>query len=285
MDYHRTIMHVDFGSLAVNAVLRDHPDLIGKPFAICHHSILTVVSEASAEAVACGVAPMQPLTIARKRCPELIVIKTPYAYFSAIAEQAFDILLSFTHQVEQEQPYASFLDVTDQCQSLSDPMDLVRAVRKKLCDALQLPVAIGVSYCKFLAKAASSLLPAQGGVRIIPHSCAYDMIGNFDINSFWPLRPESLDKLREMGLLNGRQMRSCLSGQLSKALGPDYPLLLQLLDGEDDSPVVTSLETIVKHPFFDDEKSHHPVADDRVTEKEAGKKHPAPQQLYFSFDE
>jgi DNA polymerase kappa len=67
----------------------DNPDLIGKPFGVGGNSVL---STASYEARKFGVRSGMATYIAKKLCPQLIVVSSHYSRYSEMSKAVMDVL-------------------------------------------------------------------------------------------------------------------------------------------------------------------------------------------------
>jgi DNA polymerase-4 len=73
----RTILHCDMNSFYASVELLARPELRGKPMAVCgdpenRHGIILAKTE---EAKTCGVVTAETVWQARKKCPNLILVK------------------------------------------------------------------------------------------------------------------------------------------------------------------------------------------------------------------
>src|SRR6476646_4198646 len=95
----RKIIHVDMYAFYASVEQRDDASLRGKPVAVGgqHRG---VVMAASYEARKFGIRSSMPSVTAKRRCPELIFVKTRFDVYRAVSQQIRAIFLDYTDLVE-----------------------------------------------------------------------------------------------------------------------------------------------------------------------------------------
>ena len=112
MGRERKIIHVDMDQFYVAVEQRDTPELRGKPVAVGHDAERGVVSTASYEARRYGVHSAQSIQVAKRLCPQLIIVEPHFQKYKEASGQIRDIFHDYTDLIEPISLDEAFLDVT-----------------------------------------------------------------------------------------------------------------------------------------------------------------------------
>lgn len=112
MDTHRKIIHIDMDQFFAAVEQRDNPALRGLPVAVGHDGERGVVSTASYEARRFGVHSAQSIQVAKRLCPELIIVPSHFDRYKEVSAQIRDIMQDYTDLIEPISLDEAFLDVT-----------------------------------------------------------------------------------------------------------------------------------------------------------------------------
>ena len=98
----RTILHSDLNNFYASVEVRDHPELRGKPVAVCGDPELRhgIVLAKSQEAKKLGVKTGEAIWQARQHCRDLIVVPPHYDRYLALSSAVREIYVEYTDQVE-----------------------------------------------------------------------------------------------------------------------------------------------------------------------------------------
>ena len=202
----RKIIHIDMDAFFASVEQRDHPELRGKAIAVGFDGPRGVVSTASYEARRYGVGSAQPVAIAKKRCPELIIVPPHFNKYKEVSAQIHQIFHQYTDIVEPLSLDEAFLDVTDNKPGIALGVDIAREIKQKILRTTSLTASAGVSYNKFLAKIASDWRKPDGLTTVHPDR-AQEFIDRLPVEKFWGVGPRTAERMHKMGVFTGLQLR------------------------------------------------------------------------------
>ncbi len=220
---------------------RDNPELRGKPIAIGADVERGVVATASYEARPFGVHSAMSMRVAKRQCPQLIVVPGRYEVYKEVSRQMHVIFHEYTDLVEPISLDEAFLDVTHNKLGIELAVDIAREIKTKIKERLHLTASAGVSYNKFLAKIASDQRKPDGLCTIHP-SRAQDFIDNLRIEKFWLVGPKTAQVMHKMGIFTGADLRSVSLKHLTDVFGKMGPVFYNFARGIDNRPVVVDYE-------------------------------------------
>src|SRR5687767_6892571 len=123
----------------------DRFELRGKPLLVGHDGPRGVVTTASYEARPFGCRSAQPMAVAKRLCPQAIVVPTRFERYHEVSARVFDILDDFTPQIEPLSVDEAFLDVTASRRLLGDGPTIARAIKRRIFDELKITASVGVA--------------------------------------------------------------------------------------------------------------------------------------------
>ena len=107
------VIHVDMDQFFAAVEQRDQPELRGKPIAVGHDAERGVVSTASYEARRFGVHSAQSIQVAKRLCPQLIIVEPHFQRYKEVSAQLHNIFHDYTDLIEPISLDEAFLDVTE----------------------------------------------------------------------------------------------------------------------------------------------------------------------------
>ena len=233
---------------------RDHPELRGKPIAVGHDAERGVVSTASYEARRFGVHSAQSIQVAKRLCPQLIIVEPHFQKYKAVSAQLHEIFHDYTDLIEPISLDEAFLDVTENKTMVSTnrpmvstnrqgmwAMDMAREIKQRIRETTGLTASAGVSYCKFLAKVASDWRKPDG-LTVIHPDRALDFISQLKIEKIWGVGQKTAEKMHRMGIFTGLDLRNTSLSRLTQEFGKMGQVFYDFSRGIDNRPVISEWE-------------------------------------------
>lgn len=199
MGWTEPILHVDMDAFFVEVERLRNSALIGRVVVVGGAGQRGVVAAASYEARQFGIHSAMPMTGARRRCPELVVVPPDHRRYREVSEEVFAIFHSFTPLVEGLSLDEAFLDIGGLRRHYPSPVAVADAVRAALRRDVGLPASVGVAPSKFLAKLASEAAKPDG-VRHVPSSSQLDFLHALPVRSLWGVGEATLAVLDGLGV-------------------------------------------------------------------------------------
>lgn len=220
---------------------RDNPELRGKPIAVGFDGPRGVVSTASYEARPYGVHSAMSMAQAKRRCPQLIVVPTHFEKYKEVSQQIHAVFHEYTDLVEPISLDEAFLDVTDNKKGIELAVDIAKEIKQKILERTSLTASAGVSFNKLLAKIASDMRKPNGIFTVHPDR-ALDFIGSLPVEKLWGVGPKTANRMHEMGVFTGAQLRCISCEHLVQVFGKMGRLYYDFSRGIDNRPVVVAYE-------------------------------------------
>lgn len=199
--------------------LRDDPALRGKPVAVAYHGPRSVVTTATYEARAYGVHSALPLRTALRRCPHLIVIEPRMDVYREASRVVRDVFHAYALLVEPVSIDEAFLDLTEPLRGPPSATLIARELKREIRERTGgLTASVGVSYCKFLSKIASGMRKPDGLTVIRPEE-ADGVLAGLDIRDFYGIGPKTAERMHELGVLNGADLKQLTLSELQRHFG------------------------------------------------------------------
>ena len=220
---------------------RDQPELRGKPIAVGHDAERGVVSTASYEARRFGVHSAQSIQVAKRLCPQLIIVEPHFQRYKEVSAQLHEIFHDYTDLIEPISLDEAFLDVTENKRSIELGVDIAREIKQRIRETTGLTASAGVSYCKFLAKIASDWRKPDG-LTVIHPDRALDFIAQLRVEKIWGVGPKTAEKMHHMGIFTGLDLRNMSLSRLTQEFGKVGQIFYDFSRGIDNRPVISEWE-------------------------------------------
>ena len=213
----------------------------GKPIAVGHDAERGVVSTASYEARRFGVHSAQSIQVAKRLCPQLIIVEPHFQKYKEVSAQLHEIFHDYTDLIEPISLDEAFLDVTENKKGIELGVDIAREIKQRIRKTTGLTASAGVSYCKFLAKIASDWRKPDG-LTVIHPDRALDFIAQLKIEKIWGVGQKTAEKMHRMGVFTGYDLRNMSLSRLTQEFGKMGQVFYDFSRGIDNRPVISEWE-------------------------------------------
>ncbi|HHX27916.1 MAG TPA: DNA polymerase IV [Firmicutes bacterium] len=233
----RVIILIDADAFFAAVEMRDNPEYRGKPLIIgAKPGTRGVVSTCSYEARKYGVRSAMPISQAYRLCPNGIYISPNMRKYAEASNAMFEICDKYTPLVERVSVDEGYLDVTPE-----DGAAIAERIRREIKAEVGIPVTAGVSYCKFLAKMAAEEAKPDG-LGVVSPDDALHFLKDLPVRKIPGVGPKTAKALEDHGIRTAGDLRSVPPGYLETTFGKYGARLVELANGQDDTPVVQSHE-------------------------------------------
>jgi DNA polymerase-4 len=235
------VIHIDMDQFFAAVEQRDNPELKGKPIAVGHDAERGVVATASYEARRFGVHSAQSIQVAKRLCPQLIIVEPHFQRYKEVSAQLHEIFHDYTDLIEPISLDEAFLDVTENKKGIELGVDIAREIKQRIRETTGLTASAGVSYCKFLAKIASDWRKPDG-LTVIHPDRALDFIAQLKVEKIWGVGQKTSEKMHRMGIFTGLDLRNMSLSRLTQEFGKMGQVFYDFSRGIDNRPVISEWE-------------------------------------------
>lgn len=203
----KVIALVDCDSFFVSCEQKRNPELKGKAVCVLSNSEGCVISR-SKEAKIMGVRMGEPYFMAKKEHPKAIYITADHDYYAQVSHQVMAILKNFSPYVDIYSVDEAFVDLTGLTKLYKQNYrNLAVLLRKKILEEADIPVSIGVSSTKTLAKLASDKSKhLSEGIYLIGKRKIPAVLQSTKIEEIWGIGRRLTKKLKSLGILTAAEL-------------------------------------------------------------------------------
>jgi len=241
------VLHVDMDCFFAAVEVLDDPSLAGRPVVVGGTGPRGVVASCSYEARATGVRSAMPMSEARRRCPDAVVIGGRHHRYAEVSAELHAVLKQFTPTIEPISLDEAFLDVSGGHRLFGSSEQIALALRSRVEEVLHLTCSVGVARTKLIAKLASreakprpsprGPLPGPGVVVVRPEE-ELAFLHPRPVRELWGVGPKTAERLGRYGVQTIGDLAAldlaAIERMVGKAAGAQ---LHQLSRGEDTRPV------------------------------------------------
>ncbi len=243
----RIIFHIDVNSafvswLGVKLVKEGKPDIRLVPSVVSGDPSdrRSIVTAASIPAKKLGIRVPEPVSMALRKCPGLIIMRGDWEWYKQCSEDFIGICRSYSPILQQFSIDECFIDMSLRC-TPENAVAVATKLKDQIRNSLGFTVNVGIGSNKLLAKMASDFEKPDK-----VHTLWADDVPS----KMWPLPVRDLlwvgkkteERLVAYGIRTIGQLAAIGMGSLTRLVGQKFAVQLhENANGRDDSPVETEI--------------------------------------------
>jgi DNA polymerase IV len=239
MSLPRKIIHCDCDCFYASIEMRDNPDLADKPIAVGGSPDRRgVVATCNYAARKFGIHSAMASATARKRCPDLIIIRPDMEKYRQASNLIHAVFQNYTDIIEPLSLDEAFLDVSLSNQYQGSATRIAEAIRSEVHDKVGITISAGIAPNKFLAKIASDWNKPDGQFVITPEQVE-EFVAKLPVKKLHGVGKVTASKMKRLGIENCNDLRQLSVEKLRDYFGSFGDRLHDLSLGIDNRPVQT----------------------------------------------
>lgn len=234
---------VDCDSFFVSCEQSVNPELKGKPVCVMSGRGQCVISR-SKEAKKLGIRMGMPYFQIEGQMKKAVYINANHELYCNISKRVMEVLNSFSPKVEIYSIDEAFVELTGLERLYKrNYLEIAQMIRQEVLDKVDIPVSIGVSSSKSLAKLASDKAKkADEGVFLVGSRKIIPLLEKTSIDEIWGIGKNLSVMLRKHGILTAYELVSQDDIWLNKQIGIRGLEMKHELLGEMVSPVSNEIK-------------------------------------------
>lgn len=234
--YERAILHLDLDAFFVSVECLRNSALRGKPLVIGGTSNRGVVSSCSYEARKFGIQSAMPMHLARRLCPDVIVLKGDMETYSRYSKLVTEIIRPEAPLFEKASIDEFYLDLSGMdrfigCYKWS------KELRKRIMKESGLPISFGLSINKLVSKVGTGEAKPNGALEIKTGS-EKQFLAPLSTSKIPSIGKKTYKKLSFMGVRTIQTLSELPVKLLQREFGKPGVSLWKKANAIDNSPVV-----------------------------------------------
>jgi len=197
---------------------RDDPGLDDVPVVVGGGS-RSVVLSANYLARRHGVRSGQPMSRARRACPDAVVVAPDFEVFAEVSASVMEIFRGVSPVIEAVSLDEAFLDVRGSSRRLGTPRQIAEQVRARVHDEQRITCSVGVAASVSVAKLASRRAKPDGVVVVRPDEVT-SFLHPLEVGELWGVGERTSAALHRLGLHTVGDVAHTPRATLQRALGP-----------------------------------------------------------------
>jgi DNA polymerase-4 len=232
----RHIAHFDLDAFFVSVETLRNPKLRGKPLMVGGGSDRGVVAACSYEARKFGIHSAMPMKVARRLCPEAIIIKSDFEAYSKYSRLVTEVIKDTVPIFEKASIDEFYIDLTGMdkffgCLQFTDQL------KKRINKESGLPISWGLASNKLISKVATNEVKPNGQLEI-PFGNEKGFLAPLSVIKIPGVGKETGYKLLKMGVETVKVLSEIPVEMMENLLGKSGIDLWRKANGIDETPVI-----------------------------------------------
>ncbi|MBR1795499.1 MAG: DNA polymerase IV [Bacteroidales bacterium] len=243
----RIIFHIDVNSAflswsAVKMVLEGKRDIRLVPSVVSGDPSdrRSIITAASIPAKKLGIKTAQPVSMALRTCPDLVIVRGDWEWYRQCSHGFIDICRSYSHILQQFSIDECFIDMTGRCGE-EEAVAVATRLKDEIREKLGFTVNVGIGSNKLLAKMASDF-EKPDKVHTLWRTEVPDKMWPLGVRDLLWVGKKTAERLTAYGIHTIGDLAALDPGRLTRLVGQKFAAQLhENANGRDDSPVETEI--------------------------------------------
>lgn len=232
----RDILHLDLDAFFVAVERLRQPQLVGRPVLVGGLGDRGVVAACSYETRRFGVHSAMPMRLAKRLCPEALVIKGDYEAYNQYSGMVTDIIRERAPVVEKASIDEFYVDVSGMDKYVGC-LKWSTELKQHIVKETGLSVSWGLSNTKTVSKVAANEVKPNGALQLTP-SQVLPFLASLSVGKLPGIGPTMAHTLRCMGVTKLGTLAQIPRRLLERTFGKTGAMLWDRSNGIDPTPVV-----------------------------------------------
>ncbi len=232
----RSIVHFDLDAFFVNVEYLRNSRLRGRPIAVGGHSDRGVITSCSYEARKFGVHSAMPTRLAKRLCPELLIIRGDMDNYSRFSNLVTEIIRTEVPVFEKSSIDEFYIDMTGM-EKFFGTLQFVQHLRKKIIKESGLSISHALATNKLISKVATNECKPNGQLEVRPGNEKI-FLAPLPIEKLPMVGNQTATLLRRMGVETISILSQIPVEMMVNLLGKNGIDLWRKANGIDETPIV-----------------------------------------------
>ena len=225
------IFHIDCDAFYASCEELRNPKLKTGPMAVGGLTNKSIITTANYRARKFGIHSAMPVFIAKDLCPNLILVKVDHPYYREKSREVFELIKIHAILFEQVSIDEAYIEI-----DTKNPKSFAKNLQKQILDETGIPISIGISYNKFLAKLASDW-DKPFGIKYIDKKEAERILPDLDVGKVHGIGKRATAKLNNIGIYKVADLLRLDRYFLEELFGKGGDYIYDVIRGIDNRPI------------------------------------------------